>query len=95
MSHHPEPARQISDRQQALSRERAPAGRDHHEQVRCRHISPPCWQREQLPVLVMQPDPVLTPVQFVLDELEVAAGQRVERVSHTGTSVPVTWIECS
>ena len=38
------------------------------------HVGPPGWQREQLPVLVMQVDPVLAPVLAVLDELEVPAG---------------------
>ena len=84
-----------SDGQQALGRERAPARRDHHERVRCRHIGPPCRQREQLPVLVMQMDPVLTPVLPVRDELEVAAIQRVEQVSHTDAPVPIIWIGCS
>ena len=58
-------------------------------------ISPRCWQREQLPVPVTQADPVLTPVLPVLDELEVAAGQRVERVRHADASVPIMRIGCS
>jgi hypothetical protein len=40
-------------------------------------------------------DPVLAPVLPVDDELEVPAGQRVERVGHTGTSVPIMGIRCS
>jgi hypothetical protein len=48
------------DGQQAIGGERAPARRDHHERVRRSRIGPPRWQREQLPVLVMQVDPVLT-----------------------------------
>jgi hypothetical protein len=40
-------------------------------------------------------DPVLTPVLPVGNELEVAAGQRMERVRHTDTSVPIMQIGCS
>jgi hypothetical protein len=40
-------------------------------------------------------DPVLTPVLPVDDELEVPPGQRVERVRHTGTPVPIMRIGCS
>ncbi len=71
------------------------AGRDHHERVRRHGIGPPSRQREQLPVLVVQVDPVLPPVLPVGDELEVAAGQRMERVRHTDTPVPIMWIRCS
>jgi hypothetical protein len=77
-----EPVDQVCDSQQAIGGERAPARRDHHERVRCRHIGPSRWQREQLPVLVVQVDPVLTPVLPVCDEPEVAAIQLVERVGH-------------
>jgi hypothetical protein len=38
----PKPVRQIGDGQQAISRERAAARRDHQERVRRRHIGPPC-----------------------------------------------------
>jgi len=48
-----------------------------------------------MPVLVVQVDPVLTPVLAVSDELEVTAGQRVERVRHTDTPVPIVRIRCS
>ncbi len=70
-------------------------GRDHHERVRCRRIGPSCWQREQLLVLVVQVDPVLAPVLPVRDELEVTAGQRVERVGNPHPSVSIIWIGCS
>ena len=89
------PACQVSQRQQAIGGERAPSGRDHHERVRRSRVGPPGWQREQLPVLVMQADPVLTPVLAVLDELEVPPGQRVERVRHPDASVPIVRIGCS
>ena len=55
----------------------------------------PGWQREQLPVRVVQVDPVLAPVLPVGDELEVPAGQRVERVRHPDASVPIVRIGCS
>jgi hypothetical protein len=42
-------------------------------------VGPPSRQREQLAVLIMQMDPVLTPVLAVRDELEVLAGQRMDR----------------
>ena len=90
-----EPACQISQRQQAIGGERAPVGRDYHERVRRRRVGPPGWQREQLPVLVMQADPVLTPVLAVLDELEVPPVKRVERVRHPDAPVPIARIGCS
>jgi len=55
-----EPVCQVSQRQQAIGGERAPSGRDYHERVRRSSVGPPGWQREQLPVLVVQVDPVLT-----------------------------------
>ena len=91
----PQLAGQIGQRQQARRGERAAAGRDHHERIGGRDIGPPCWQREQLPVLVMQVDPVLAPVLPVGDELEVPAIQRVERVRHPDPSVPIVRIRCS
>ena len=54
-----------------------------------------CWQREQLPVLVVQVDPVLAPVLAAGDELEVPAGKRVERVRHPDPAVPIVRIGCS
>ena len=59
------------------------------------YIGPPSWHREQLPALVAKVDPVLAPVLPVDDELEVPAGQRVERMGHTDTSVPIMRIRCS
>ena len=44
------------------------------------HAGPPGWQREQLPALVVQMDPVLAPVLAVGDELEVLAAQGMKRV---------------
>jgi hypothetical protein len=90
-----EPVCQISQRQQAIGRERAPSGRDHHERIQGHHVGPPGWQREQLPVLVMQVDPVLAPVLAVDDELEVLAAQGMERMRHADASVPITRIRCS
>ena len=90
-----EPVSQIGQRQQARHRERAAAGRDHHERIRRGDIGPACWQGEQLPVLVMQVDPVLAPVLAVRDELEVPAVQRVERMRHPDTSVPIVRTGCS
>ena len=55
----------------------------------------PGWQREQLPVLVMQVDPVLALVLPVRDELEVPAMQRVERVRHPDAPVPIMRIRRS
>jgi hypothetical protein len=89
-----EPVHQVRDGQQAIGRERAPAGPDHHERVR-RHIGPSRRQREQLPVLVVQVNPVLAPVLPVRHELEVAAVQRMERVRHPNPSIPIIWIGCS
>ena len=73
----------------------APARRDHHERVRRCRVGPRCWQREQLPVLVVQVDPVLAPVLAVGDELEVPAAQGMERVRHPDASVPIVRIGCS
>jgi len=40
-------------------------------------------------------DPVLAPVLPVRDELEVLTEQRMERVGHPDTSVPIVCIGCS
>ena len=71
------------------------ARRDHHERVRRYRVGPCCWEREQLPVLVVEVDPVLTPVLAVGDELEVLAAQGMERVRHPDASVPIMRIGCS
>ena len=75
--------------------ERAPARRDHHERISGNDISPPGRQREQHAILVVQMDPVLTPVLAVRDELEIPAEQRMEPVRHPHTSVPIIRIGCS
>ena len=90
-----EPACQVSECQQASRGERRPARRDQHERVRRYRVGPRCWQREQLPVLVVQVDPVLAPVLAVDDELEVPPAQGMERVRHPDTSVPIVRIRCS
>jgi len=90
-----EPVHQVRDRQQVIGGERAAARRDDHERIRCHRIGPPGWQREQLPVLITQADPVLTPVLPVLDELEVPPGQRVEQVRHPDPAIPIAWTGCS
>ena len=51
-------------------------------------------QGEQLAILVVQVDPVLTPVLAVRDELKVPAEQRMKPVRHPHTSVPIIWIRC-
>jgi hypothetical protein len=43
----------------------------------------------------VQVDPVLTPVLAVRDELEVPAGQRMERVRHPHPAVPIAWTGCN
>ena len=91
----PQPVNQIRGGQQALGSEGAPAGCDDHERVRRRDIGPGRRKREQLPVLVPAVDPVLTPVAPVDNELEIAAGQRMEPVSYPDTPVLIIWIGCS
>ena len=90
-----EPVDQVRYGQQAINGKRAPASRDHHKRVRRSHIGPPCWQREQLPVPIVQVDPVLTPVLPVSDELEVTPIQRMEPMRHTDTLIPIMQIGCS
>jgi hypothetical protein len=90
-----EPVHQVSECQQASRAERRHTRRDHHERVRRYRVGPPGWQREQLPVLVVQVDPVLTPALPVGDELEVPPSQRVKRVRHTDATVPIVRIGCS
>jgi hypothetical protein len=60
-----------------------------------RNIGPGHRKREQLPVLVPAVDPVLTPVAPVNNELEIAAGQRMEPVGHPDTLILTIWIVCS
>src|ERR1019366_7211168 len=52
-------------------------------------------QGEQLAILVVQVDPVLTPVLAVRDELEVPAGQRMEQVGYPHTPGPRSPTGCS
>jgi hypothetical protein len=90
-----EPVCQVSECQQASRAERRPARRDHRERV-CRYrVGPCCRQREQLPVLVVQVNPVLAPVLAAGDELEVPAVKRVERVRHPDAPVPIVRTGCS
>ena len=91
----PQPVSQIRDGQQARGSEGAPARRDDHERIRRRNIGPGRRKREQLPARVPAVDPVLTPVAPVDNELEIAAGQRMEPVSYPDTPVPIIWIGCS
>jgi hypothetical protein len=88
-------ANQVRDGQQAPGSEGTPARRDDHERVRRRNIGPGRRKREQLPGLVPAVDPVLTPVAPADNELEIAAGQRMEPVSYPDTAVPIIWIGCS
>ena len=90
----PQPADQVSQRQQAIDGERAAAIRDHRERIGGRDVGPPGRQGEQLTILIVQVDSVLAPVVAVRDELEVPAEQRVETVRHPHTSVPVIWTRC-
>ena len=69
--------------------------RHHHERIGGRDISPPGRKREQHASLVMQMNPVLTPILAVSDELEVAAEQWMEPVRHPHTPVPIIQIRCS
>jgi hypothetical protein len=85
---------QIRDSQQALDGERAPAAGNDRERIGRHDIGPPGRQREQLAVLIVEMNPVLTPVKAVSDELEVPARQRMEPVRHPHTSVPVIWMGC-
>ena len=57
-------------------------------------IGPPGRQREQLAVLVVQVNPVLTPVLPVRDELEVLSEQWMEQVGYPDASVPIIRIGC-
>ena len=63
--------------------------RDHHERIGRHRISPPCRQREQHAVLVVEMNPVLAPVLAVRDKLEVLTGQRMEPVGYPDTPVPI------
>ena len=85
----------IRQRQQAAGSERAPAIRDHHERISRHDIGPPCWQREQHAVLVVEMNPVLAPVLAVRDKLEVLTEQRMEPVGYPDTPVPIIWTGCS
>ena len=64
------------------------------ERIGERNVGPPGRQGEQHAILVVQMDPVLTPVVAVRDELEVPAEQRVEPVRHPHTSVPIIRTGC-
>ena len=60
--------------------------RDDRERTGEHDVGPPSRQREQLAVLIMQMDPVLTPVLAVRDELEVLANSGWNRcVPGTGS----------
>ena len=58
-------------------------------------LGPGRRKREQLPVRALKKTRVLTPVAPVDNELEIAAGQRMEAVSYPDTPVPIIWIGCS
>jgi hypothetical protein len=79
----------------ALASRVAPTLSDHHERIDRRQISPTCWQREQLTVLVVEMNPILAPVLAVHDELVVPPEQGMEPVGHPHTTVPIVGIRCS
>jgi hypothetical protein len=91
----PQPVGQIRQSQQALDDERAPAIGDDHERICGDHIGPASGKREQPAVLIAGIDPVLTPVAAMDHELKVTPGQRMERVRHPHTPVPIGAIRCS
>jgi len=62
--------------------ERRPPGRHHHEWVGGHHIGPLRRQRGQLTGRIEEVDPIDPPVLPSLDELELPAGQRMERMGH-------------
>jgi hypothetical protein len=82
-------ASQIRDSQQALDGKRAPAAGNDHERIGRHDIGPPGRQREQLAVLIVEMNPVLTPVKAVSDELEVPAIQRMKPVLHPHPAIPI------
>jgi hypothetical protein len=91
----PKAVDQINQSQQIGRGEWAPTLSDHHERIDRRQISPTCWQREQLPVLVVQVNPILAPVVAVHHKLEFPPEQRMEPMSHPHTTMPIVEIRCS
>jgi hypothetical protein len=71
--------------------ERRATGRDHHEGILRHRIGPLRGQRHQLTGGVIDVDPVGPPVLAPLDELELLAGERVERVGYAD-QVPISYI---
>jgi hypothetical protein len=86
---------QIRHSQQALDGERAPTAGNDHERISRPHIGPPGRQREQLAVLIMKMDPILTPVMAVSNELEILPGQRMKPVRHPHPAIPIIWMRRS
>ena len=86
---------QLGQRQQVGRGERATARGEDHERIYRRDIGPGRRQGEQHAVLVVQVNPVLTPVLAVHDELVLPPEQRVEPMRHAHASVPVVGTGCS
>ena len=80
--------------EQVLGHEPATPAAEHHYWVRRYDIGPGSWEPAQRARLVEVIDPVALPVPPTVDELEGLAGERVERVGHTYTSLLIMRAGC-
>jgi hypothetical protein len=91
----PETVDQIRQGQQVGRGEWAAAIGDHDERIDRSEVCPTRGQREQLTVLVVEMNPILTPVPAVHDELELPLKQWVEPMSHSDKMMPIVQTRCS
>jgi hypothetical protein len=73
---------QVREAEQIVGAERRSPGTHRDDRLRRHHVRPPRWELPELPLGVVEVDPVLLPHGAVVEELELPAMQRVERVGH-------------
>ena len=75
--------------------EQRTSSRNRDEWIDVAGIRPARCEAQQHAVLIESVDPLLTPAPAPVDELELAAMQRVERVRHAENAPPIRRYGCS
>jgi hypothetical protein len=78
---------QVRERHEVLDPERTPTGRQHHERIKVRSISPSARQRALHAGIVEERHTILSPRLTNSNERELATQPRVERMRHTDGSL--------
>jgi hypothetical protein len=86
---------QVRERDKIVNSERTPTGREHHEGIKVRSISPCPRERALHPTVVEERHAILPPRLANSHERELATKPRMERMRHTDGSLPTRRIKRS